>query len=119
VEDISIDLIALEESNAELAKYVIERIKHAPGADPSEFLARDGSVAFAATIDDEPVGWAYGYVLERPDGDRTMLLYEMEVAAPWRRKGIGRQLVGAFRDSAAENRCSSMWLITDDDNVSA
>jgi ribosomal protein S18 acetylase RimI-like enzyme len=48
-----------------------------------------------------------------------MLLYEMEVLASYRRKGIGRRLVGAFREHAIAAGCQSMWLITDDDNVNA
>ena len=118
--DIEINLIALESGDTELTEYVVNQIKRRATSDPSDFLAQVGSIAFAATVaEGEPVGWAYGYVLDRPDGERMMLLYEMEVLNGWRRKGIGRRLVGAFRDRAVSTGCQSMWLITDDDNVNA
>ena len=116
---IEIDLIALEHGDVALTQEALRVIKNRANTDPERFLEGPGTVAFAATIDEEPVGWAYGYVLDRPDGDRMMLLYEMEVSGSWRRKGIGRQLVGAFRQRAIEMGCSTMWLFTDDDNVDA
>ena len=117
--DIEIDLIALGKDQIDLTERVVRSIKHRSAANAAAFLAGDGNVAYAATESDEPIGWAFGYVLDRPDGDRMMLLYEMEVLAAWRRQGIGRRLVGAFRDHAIDAGCHSMCLITDDDNVNA
>ena len=108
--ELVIDLIVLGDDNVELTERVVRDIKARTPGDVARFLARTGSVAYAALADEAPIGWAYGYVLDRPDGDRMMLLYEMEVVASWRRKGIGRKLVGAFRDHAIEAGCQSMWL---------
>ena len=38
---------------------------------------------------------------------------------PARRRGIGRALVVALRDRAAELGCHGMWVLTDDDNEAA
>ena len=114
-----IDLVALEHGDVELTQRVLREIKRRSPGDPERFLDGPGTVAFAATVETEPVGWAYGYILDRPDGHRMMLLYEMEVARAWRRRGIGRQLVGAFRQRAIDSDCNTMWLITEDSNVDA
>ena len=117
--DLEIDLIALGDDNVELTEQIVREIKMRTPGDTIRFLEASGSVAYAATYSEQPVGWAYGYILDRPDGQRMMLLYEMEVTAEFRRKGIGRQLVGAFREHAIDAGCQTMWLITDDDNVNA
>lgn len=119
MEHIEIDLVALEDRDAEFTRRLVREIKHADSTDPQPFLDSDDGVAYAATDGDTPVAWAYGYILNRPDGHRMMLLYEMEVSPTYRRRGIGRRLVSAFRDRAIEEGCRTMWLITDDDNVSA
>ena len=113
--EIEIDLIGLESSDVDLTEQIVREIKLSSPGDARAFLNAPGSVAYAATHSNNPIGWAYGYVLERPDGGRMMLLYEIEVVADWRRKGVGRRLVGAFRDHAVEAGCQSMWLVTDDD----
>ncbi len=117
--DIAVNLIKLEEGDAEFTARVVRQLKHHSLADPAGFLSQPGAVALVAIADAEPVGWAYGYVLNRPDGNKMMLLYEMEVVPAWRRKGIGRRLVAGFRERAISEGCQSMWLITDDDNVNA
>ncbi len=103
----------------DLAARAVRRIR---GGDPTgaeRFLEGAGNVAYAAMEGDDPVAWAYGFVLDRPDGARMMLLYEMEVRPAWRRQGIGRRLVEVFRREAVEAGCRTMWLITDIDNVEA
>lgn len=112
-----IELILIETS--ELAARAVREVRGASPGDGQRFLDSPGSIAYAAMAGDDPVAWAYGYVLDRPDGNRMMLLYEMEVRAAWRRQGIGRRLVEAFRIAAVEAECRTMWLITDIENVEA
>lgn len=119
MDPIDVEVIRLDRAHQDLATQVVADIKRRPDGDPGRFLDGGDNVAFVAVVDGSAVGWAYGYVLDRPDGDRMMLLYEMEVVAAWRRQGIGRRLVGACREAAKEAECASMWLITDEANVSA
>ncbi|MGI8685649.1 MAG: GNAT family N-acetyltransferase [Acidimicrobiales bacterium] len=64
-------------------------------------------------------GWAYGHELVHPDGERTMLLYALDVAEHARRKGYGRALVTAFVDHARQAGCTEVWTLADDDNSAA
>lgn len=78
--------------------------------------------ALARTMEDEPVGMAFGYPLgvdtgwwgrlavpvseemRREDGHRTFGLMEMAVRASWRRHGVARRLHGALLAAGREER---------------
>jgi ribosomal protein S18 acetylase RimI-like enzyme len=81
-----------------------------------EFLADPATVAFLARSGDEVVGWAWGYRQLRADGNRMLLLYEIEVAEEHRRRGVGRSLLDGFLGVARREGHRKMWLITGEDN---
>ena len=83
------------------------------------FLERDDVVVFAALDGERPVGFAYGYVLERIDGDRSVFLYELWVDETRRRRGLGRRLAEAMREVAVDARAVKMWVQTDEANEPA
>jgi ribosomal protein S18 acetylase RimI-like enzyme len=87
--------------------------------EPAAFLHAPGAVLFVAVDDDQVVGCAYGHELVHPDGERTMLLYSLDVAEPSRRRGIGTQLVDAFTAHARARGCTEVWVLTEDDNAAA
>jgi GNAT superfamily N-acetyltransferase len=64
-------------------------------------------------------GWVYGHELVHPDGERTMLLYALDVDEAFRRQGRGRALVAAFVDEARSRGCTEVWVLTDDANPAA
>ena len=88
--------------------------------DVSAFLVRPEAVLFVA-LDEEEVlaGWVYGHELVHPDGERTMLLYALDVDEPCRGRGHGRALVTALVDHARSSGCTEVWVLTDDANVAA
>jgi len=58
------------------------------------FLSDDDNCLIAATLDDEVVGFALGYLMSRVDSDQPMMmLYEIDVREDHRRKGIGSALI--------------------------
>ena len=65
------------------------------------------------------VGWVYGHELVHPDGERTMLLYALDVDDGAQREGRGRALVSAFVDEARGRGCTEVWVLTDDGNPAA
>jgi ribosomal protein S18 acetylase RimI-like enzyme len=65
------------------------------------------------------VGFVSGVEMMHPDKGAEMFLYELSVAEPFRRRGIGSALVGALRELAEGRGCYGMWVLTDDDNVAA
>lgn len=89
-------------------------------ADMRQWLSQPAHVLIAATLDDAPVGFALGYLLARVDESRPMLsFYEIEVAEPYRRRGIGRRLVDAMKAVARDHHALKMWVLTDSDNRQA
>jgi GNAT superfamily N-acetyltransferase len=87
--------------------------------EPTAFLGAPGTALIVAVDDDHVVGCAYGHELVHPDGERTMLLYSLDVAEPSRREGIGTQLVVAFTEHARGLGCTEVWVLTEHDNAAA
>ena len=108
---------AIDSTNAELLHTAAEVFRGAPPDD--SFVADPGSVAFVAEVGGEILGWCWGYVLPRPDGQSMMLIYDLEVRPESRRQGIGRGLVTAMLETARERGASKAWLTTAHDNSPA
>jgi len=84
--------------------------------DTSIFLARPEEF-LCVTEDGGPVvGWVYGHELIHPNGERTMLLYVLDVAEGARKQGHGSALVDAFVHRARDRSCTEVWVLTDDAN---
>jgi aminoglycoside 3-N-acetyltransferase I len=59
-----------------------------------EFLSRPDNVLIVANDGGVPVGFLLAYPLDRADRDQQMMfLYEVGVAEPYRRRGIGTQMI--------------------------
>jgi ribosomal protein S18 acetylase RimI-like enzyme len=67
----------------------------------------------------EAVGFVSGIEVTHPDKGTELLLYELGVAGPVRRRGIGTTLVGALEALARERGCSGMWVLADADDTVA
>ncbi len=74
-------------------------------------IAYDGSGA--------PVGFVTGVETTHPDKGTEMFLYELGVAEPARRQGVGSALVQELAALATQRGCYDMWVGTEDDNVAA
>jgi ribosomal protein S18 acetylase RimI-like enzyme len=64
-------------------------------------------------------GWAYGHELAHPDGERTMLLYALDIAGQHRGRGYGSALVRAFVREARDRGCTEIRVLTEHDNEAA
>jgi ribosomal protein S18 acetylase RimI-like enzyme len=84
--------------------------------DHDPFLADPASVAFVAIDGQELVGWVWGLRQRHVCGYTQVQLYEIEVSEPARGRGIGRDLLTAFRDAAILEGHRRMWLFTDLEN---
>jgi ribosomal protein S18 acetylase RimI-like enzyme len=109
----------LTKTDAQLLAAAAGLFKQAPPDAAARFLNDPAAIAFVATEDGEIVGWTWGYRQVRPDGRDQVLLYEIETAAAWRRRGIGTELLRAVLDLARDEGFARVWLCTNEGNVAA
>lgn len=83
------------------------------------FLADDHHHLLVAYEGSRPVGFVSGVEVTHPDKGTEMFLYEMAVDEPYRRRGIGRELVERLATVARRCGCYGMWVVTDHDNEAA
>lgn len=83
---------------------------------PQTALLGDDRTTFLAAFDgDTPVGFAFGYELPRRHGRPTIFfVYEIDVDPRYRRRGIGRRLMGELFRGREE-----AFVLTDADNEAA
>jgi len=109
------ELRVLGPADADLARAAARRFKGA-AADLRGWLESGRHLMIVALEGRSPVGWAYGYELPRVDRAEPMwLLYEIDVAGSHRRRGLGKALLGRFRDEAG----GPVWLLTNEENTPA
>ncbi|HEV2362001.1 MAG TPA: GNAT family N-acetyltransferase [Acidimicrobiales bacterium] len=85
----------------------------------TRFLRSDGHHLLIAYEDGEPAGFVTGVEMTHPDKGTEMFLYELAVAEPFQRRGIGRALVDRLGEVSRERGCYGMWVITDQGNEAA
>ena len=84
------------------------------------FLADQDNLLLLATCDGQWCGALYGYRLQRLDWRRAgVLIYEVDVLEPFRRRGAGRAMVEASKAWAAEVGAFEVWVLTEQSNVAA
>ncbi len=85
----------------------------------TKFLSSEGHHLLVAFDDDRPVGFISGVETSHPDKGTEMFLYELSVHPEYRRRGIGKALVGSLADLARSRGCYGMWVGTEPDNAAA
>ena len=85
----------------------------------AQFLTREGHHLLIASVDDVPAGFVSGVETIHPDKGTEMLLYELGVDEPYRRRGIGRALSRQLLAIARERGCYGMWVPLELDNEAA
>ena len=89
----------------------VTHLGRATATNAAEVFLRDPSVVAIGAFDDGTlVGFAYGYVLSRPDDAPMANLYVLEVWPDYQRRGVGSQMIKAFRKEVG--RVSKLWLVS-------
>ncbi|MEX2646507.1 MAG: GNAT family N-acetyltransferase [Gaiellaceae bacterium] len=83
-----------------------------PTPEPAAYLADPGVLHWVAEEDGRVVGFLLAYVQRRRAGDATQLmLYEIGVREAFRRRGVGRLLVGAMREWMEAHGVRTAWVL--------
>jgi ribosomal protein S18 acetylase RimI-like enzyme len=125
---VNVEIRRLTSDDGEVAYEAIARLKIsdpdlraglAPGHLVS-FLSQRQNVLIVAIDEGRPVGLVLAYLLDRADRLRNMMLfYEIEVATPYRRRGLGRRMVELLKQACTEEGVFKMWVHTNRSNVAA
>lgn len=82
----------------------------------ADILANPNFLLLLATESEQCIGYLHGQTLHRLDGERMLLVYEIEVASQHRRRGIGTSLMDGALRYAVEAGLARCWLVTESDN---
>ncbi len=84
-----------------------------------KFIDNKNDFGFIAKINNKIVGFAFGYILLKPDGRKVFYLDAIDVMPDYQGKGYGTGLISFARDYAKTIDCYKMYLITNRSNISA
>ena len=107
-QDLELMLDFIDDENT---KYSIDVLKN--------FIDDKNNFGFIAKRDNKIVGFAFGYILLKPDGRKVFYLDAIDVMPEYQGKGYGTGLISFARDYAKTTRCCKMYLITNKSNISA
>lgn len=110
----------LEKQDAQLIKDFIDDEKTEYNSALLEaFLEEKNAYAYVAKEDSSIVGFAYGYVLIRPDGQRDFYLHAIDIMEKYQSHGYGTELMKYIYAHSKSMGCRKMFLITNKSNESA
>lgn len=83
------------------------------------FLSEKNAFGYIAEDSGKAVGFAYGYVLNEPDGRKTFYLHAIDIMIGYQNLGYGTELVRFVYAHSKSLGCRKMFLLTNTGNVSA
>ena len=83
------------------------------------FLIEKNAFGYIAEDNGKAVGFAYGYLLNEPDGRKTYYLHAIDIMAGYQNLGYGTELVRFVHAHSKSLGCRKMFLMTNTGNVSA
>lgn len=85
-----------------------------------KFLANPDNALFLGLIDDQPVGFLTAHRLQRFDRRQAeVLLYEVGVLEPFRRKGVAKALIAELKTWTKKINADEIWVLTEQSNLPA
>ena len=83
------------------------------------FLEEKNTYGYIAKENDIIVGFAFGYVLIKPNGIRDFYLHAIDIMEEYQNHGYGTELVKYINSHSKSIGCRKMFLITNKSNISA
>ena len=110
----------LEKQDTKLMKYFVddENTKYDESF-LNTFLEEKNAFGYVAKNDEIIVGFAYGYVLVRPDGLRDFYLHAIDIMEKYQKHGYGTELMKYIYSHSKNIGCRKLFLITNKSNVPA
>ena len=84
-----------------------------------DFLNDKNAYGYIAIHDGKAIGFAHGYVLNKPDGQKRYYLHAIDVMEEYQNQGYGTELVRFIHEHSKTLGCPKMFLLTYKHNVSA
>ena len=110
----------LEQQDIKLMKYFVDdENTEYDEALLNTFLEEKNAYGYVAKEDNTIVGFAYGYVLVRPDGLKDFYLHAIDIMEKYQNKGYGTELMKYINAHSKNIGCRKMFLITNKSNTSA
>lgn len=109
-----------EKQDIELMKYFVddENTKYDEGI-LNSFLEEKNTYGYIAIENDIIVGFAFGYVLLKPNGIKDFYLHAIDIMEKYQSHGYGTELVKYISLHSKSIGCRKMFLITNKSNISA
>lgn len=118
LDDMKCELLA--ESNYALLLYFIDDVNTKYDETVLKaFLNEKNAYGYIAVDDGKAIGFAYGYVLNEPDGRKTFYLHAIDIMTGYQNLGYGTELVRFVYAHSKSLGCRKMFLMTNTSNVSA
>ena len=83
------------------------------------FINEKNAYGYIAVHNGKAVGFAYGYVLNGPDGQKVYYLHAIDIMEGWQNQGYGTELVRFIHKHSKTLGCRKMFLLTYKHNASA
>jgi ribosomal protein S18 acetylase RimI-like enzyme len=84
------------------------------------YLAQDTNYLILASTEGIPVGFLSAYRMPALCCDASMVyLFEIEVAFPHRRHGLGKQMIHLLKALCKDTDVEDIWVGTENDNLAA
>lgn len=84
-----------------------------------KFIEDKNQLAFIAKKENKIIGFAYGYLQNRPDGKIMFYLYAIDIEQEYQGNGYGTNLMNFIKKHVKSLGCYKMYLSTNKSNISA
>lgn len=84
-----------------------------------KFIKDKNQLAFIAKKENKIIGFAYGYLQNRPDGKTMFYLYAIDIEKEYQGNGYGTSLMNFIKKHVESLGCYKMYLSTNKSNISA